>query len=493
MDMMKLENEHAVIKYFKEVSLIPRASGNEKGISDMLASFSKEWGCTVIQDEFYNLIIRKPASAGYEAVPSVIIQGHLDMVCEKGKGSNHDFSKDPISLRQVGDMIYADGTSLGADNGIALAYAMSIIASDEIKHPELEFVFTVQEESTMYGAENLDTQSLTSRMIINLDSEEEGILCVSSAGGSCATHTVNIEWQDNQTAFMPFDLTIEGLKGGHSGDDIVHARANAIKLLGRILYNLSSSYSLFEIVSISGGLQDNAIPREAEARILLDIAGVDDMMDKVSYWNKILKEEYQVTDSNVAVSLKPVPRSKMSDMYFNDVTKKKVINTMLMIPDGIVCMDPEIVGLPRSSTNLGVLTTGSDEVIFESLVRSSMRSELDLILNRMKALGEIIGCAYKADGFFPYWSYKANSKLKDLFCKVYKEKYDDEIVVQAVHGGLECGFFTYKLPEVDIVSYGPNIYDAHTDNEHISLSSVLKTWDYLKEVLREMINWGDSK
>jgi len=477
MDMLKLENEHTVIKYFKEVSLIPRESGNEKGISDMLVTFAKDWGCTVIQDECYNLIIRKPASVGYESVPAVIIQGHLDMVCEKGKGSSHDFSKDPISLRLEGDMIYADNTSLGADNGIAIAYAMSIIASDEMKHPELEFIFTVQEESTMSGAENLDTQTLKSRMIINLDSEEDGILCVSSAGGSCATHTVKIEWQRNRTAFMPFALTISGLKG----------------LLGRILYNISNSCSSFEMVGISGGLQDNAIPREAEATILLDISGVDDLMDRIRYWDKVLKDEFQITDSNVTASLRPCAKSKMSDMYFNSETKKKVIQAMLMIPDGIVCMDPAIVGLPRSSTNLGVLTTNNDEVIFESLARSSMRSELDLILNRMKVLGEVIGCDYRADGFFPYWSYKTDSKLRDLFCSVYKSKYDEEIVIQAVHGGLECGFFTYKIPEVDIVSYGPNIYDVHTDNEHLSLSSTLKTWEYLKEVLREMIVLGDGK
>ncbi|SDX98946.1 aminoacyl-histidine dipeptidase [Paenibacillus sp. CF384] len=475
-----------VLRFFEELSTIPRGSGNEKAVSDFVKQFAEARNCTVFQDERHSLIIKKPAAPGYEQAPAVIFQGHLDMVCEKNKSTEHDFTKDPIRFKLDGDMIYAQDTTLGADNGIGVSFAMALIDAEDLAHPALEILLTTEEETSMAGAEHIDASKLSGKMLINFDSDREGVLFVSSAGGASAFHTVPIAWQDGGSTVgsKPYTLAVQGLKGGHSGDDIIHERGNANKLLGRVLDDLRR-HTAFDLAGINGGMKVNAIPREAEAVVGLSEDGLHIAEARIAEWNRILQDEYEVSDPGVKVSV-----SRGGDgaaaRWFSEETKLTVIRLLALIPSGVLSMNKAIENLVRTSTNIGTLSTGENEVVFESLVRSSHRSQLDAVLLQMETLGEAVGVMYRHDHYFPGWPYRSDSKVREVFQAVYERKYSKPLEVKAIHAGLECGIFIEKMPYLDAVSYGPNMYNFHTPEEHVSISSVERTWDFLQEIMREL-------
>lgn len=472
-----------VFRYFEELTEIPRESGNEKMVSDYLVEFAEKHNLGVVQDEALNIIIRKSASKGYEDRPAVVIQGHMDMVCEKNTDIEHDFSKDPLKLKIIDDMIYASGTTLGADNGIAIAIGMAILASKDIEHPDIELVVTTSEETGMDGAAILNPKNVNGRMLINVDSEAEGELLVSCAGGTTAKIRIPIVSEEIDSDMPACAIRIRGLKGGHSGDEINKGRANSNKLMGRILNDLNSSID-FRINSINGGSKHNAIPRESDAVILSKSEDVELLREKASKWDKIFKDEFRSSDTEVRVEFE-VLRNKYSTV-FSKGTQNNVIRFIYLIPNGINSMSMDIQGLVESSQNLGVVVTGRDEIEFISSIRSSVKSLKNELFDRVAALAELTGGNIERTADYPEWSYNPNSKLRNIFVNVYKKLYGKEPNVNAMHAGVECGLFKEKFADIDMISFGPNIYDVHTPYEHISISSVARTWDYLLEVLKEI-------
>lgn len=472
-----------IFTYFEEISKVPRCSGNEKAISDYLVKFAKEHNLEVIQDEVLNVIIKKPASPGYENAPGVVLQGHMDMVCVKNADKVHDFSKDPITLKYVDDMIYADGTTLGADNGIALALAMAVLTSEDIKHPPLEVLITVDEESGMTGAKHLNPKDISGKILINLDSEEEGKLLVSCAGGLRAAININAKWENAPKNLVGYTISMRGLMGGHSGSEIDKERGNANKLLGRVLYDLYKEVP-FNLAYISGGSRANVIPSEAEAVIFISPDKLQATENKIKEWNEILKNEFKISDPNVDVNLSK--SKKAFDKIFDNTTTAKVVNLLMAIPNGMQTMSKSIEGLVESSSNIGVLTTDDKGICFEFSIRSSVSSRKDYIKEQISTIAKLADVGFEANGEYPAWEYNPNSKIRDICQKVYKEKYGQEPEIVAVHAGVECGLFGEKIPDLDMISMGANAYDAHTTNEHVSISSVKRTYEYLLAILEDL-------
>ncbi|KRQ87690.1 Cytosol non-specific dipeptidase [Caloramator mitchellensis] len=469
-----------VFYYFEEITKIPHGSGNEKAISDWLVKFANEHNLEVIQDKANNIIIKKSGTQGYENAPTVILQGHMDMVCEKNKDTSHDFEKDPLKLRIEGDYIYATGTTLGADNGIAMAYALAILASKDIPHPPLEVLLTVEEETGMGGAMAIDGSLLNGKIMINMDSEEEGKLLVSCAGGVRTRHLLNIEWMDAPSNLVPYVIAIRGLKGGHSGMEIDKGRGNSNKIMGRILNDLSNSFD-FEIAEINGGSKMNAIPRECDAVVLINEEDKTNFEAKIKEWDEILKNELRASDAGVSVLFSKL-ENKIQKVFSKE-TKEKAIAALVLIPNGIKTMSMHIKDLVESSTNLGVVATEGDTIRFESALRSSVRSLKYAILNEAEMVAKVLGLQLIADSDYPEWQYNPDSKIRDVMIEIYKDMFGSEPEIYAIHAGVECGLLGEKLGGADMISFGPNLFDVHTPDEHMSISSVQRMWNYLLKVL----------
>ena len=470
-----------VFFHFNEISKIPRGSGNEKEISDYLLNFGKNLGLESIQDEALNIIIKKPASKGYENAPTVIIQGHMDMVCEKNNDKIHDFKKDPIKLVVKDDYIYADGTTLGGDDGIAVAYAMALLEDDTIEHPALEILLTTDEEAGMSGAMALQPQYIDGKIVLNLDSEEEGKLLVSCAGGIRTKSTLNIEWINKKENTIEYNLVVKGLKGGHSGAEIHLGRGNSNKIMGRLLKTLTSELNL-NLVSLNGGSKNNAIPREAVALVSVNKDDEKKLLEIVEKVCKDIKEEFKVKDPGV--NIEAIKSEEKINRVFSDESSNKTIDLLCIYPSGINTMSSEIEGLTESSTNIGVVTTHEDYVEYDSAVRSSVFSLREEIVQKIKCVTELVGGDFTSNSGYPEWAYKNDSKVREICKEVYSKMYGKEPEVVAIHAGVECGLFKEKLGDLDMISFGPNIFDAHTPNEHMSISSVERCWDYLLEVLK---------
>ncbi len=469
-----------VINFFKEMNEIPRGSGNEKEVSDWLVKFAKERNLEVIQDEALNVIIKKPASKGYEGAPTVILQGHMDMVCEKNQGTVHDFDKDPIEFIVDGDFIRANGTTLGGDNGIAVAYALAILDRNDLAHPALEVLVTTEEETGMGGALALNPDHLNGRILINIDSEEEGILLVSCAGGVRARISVPVEAEEVSDNLKTLAIRIRGLKGGHSGMEINKERGNSNKMMGRFLMDLNSVVD-FKLASLNGGAKMNAIPREADAVILVKAEEVSKVEAKVAEWTKIFKNELQGIDDGLILTCED---TDSVDKVFSDDTKQKVLRAVFMIPNGVQSMSMSVKGLVQSSTNLGVVITTGDAVEMDNAVRSSVASLKKSIKDQMIVLAEILGAAIELESDYPEWAYKADSKIREIFEATYEETFGKKAEISAIHAGLECGLIGDKFHgELDQISFGPNMFDVHTPQEKVSISSVERMYEYLLNVL----------
>lgn len=471
-----------VFKYFEEMSMIPRGSGNEKGISDYLVNFAKERNLEVIQDEALNVIIKKKASKGYENAPGVIIQGHMDMVCEKTKESTHDFMKDPLQLRVEGDNVYATNTTLGADNGIAVAYALAILDDDSISHPALEVLVTTDEETGMGGAMAFDGSLINGKYLLNIDSEEEGKLLVSCAGGLRTKVVLDTEFENNTEKEL-LKIEVKGLKGGHSGMEILKQRGNSNKLMGRVLAKISESVT-FNIVEINGGSKNNAIPREAECIIAVESDNIKEVTEIVTKMGDNFKNELLSVDENVKVVCEHL--NNRSERIMSEDTTKKIIALLNLIPSGVDTMSMDIEDLVQSSTNLGVVKTNKNNVEFDSATRSSVGTLKEDLVSRIKIAAQLTGASVETSGEYPEWQYEKNSKLRELCKEVYKRLSGQDAEIIALHAGLECGLFKEKLHDVDMISFGPNLYDVHTPNEHMSIKSVQNVWKFLLEILKEI-------
>lgn len=472
-----------VMYYFEQISQIPRGSGNEEQISNYLVDFAKSHNLEYIQDHLNNVIIFKKATAGYEEAPAVILQGHMDMVCEKKEGSSHDFTKDPLKLEVKDGYISAQDTTLGGDDGIAIAYGLALLEGDQYPHPALEFIATVDEEIGLLGAEGIDCSPLKGTRMINLDSEEEGNLWISCAGGLRGNSEIPVQYVQGEGTAL--EIEISGLTGGHSGAEIDKNRANANLLMGRFLYGLKKAAD-YEIAALAGGLKDNAIPRQSVSTILV---AQEEKEAVLAYAEKVqgdLRSEYQGSDENITISVKE--KGYMSERVLHPVSREKVLFYLNQIPNGVQKMSGSIKGLVETSTNLGILKLAETRLYASSSVRSSVEAARDALSDKIEHLTEFLGGDYEVYGAYPAWEYRKESPLRELMVNVYEKEYGQSPNVVAIHAGLECGLFYKKIADLDCVSVGPNMHDIHTTEERLEIASVERVWKYLLRVLEEMKN-----
>lgn len=471
-----------VLHWFEKLCEIPHGSGNEKEISDFLVSFAKERKLEVVQDEAYNVVIRKEGTEGYENSPTVVIQGHMDMVCEKTPESAHDFSKDPIRLCVDGDFLYAENTTLGGDNGIAVAMGMAVVAADDIPHPPIELLLTTSEETGMDGAHALDPKLITGRKLINIDSEEEGILTVSCAGGCNAHINFPISRVDVTEGKKVVEVSVKGLRGGHSGIEIVKGLGNADKLLARTLNSVSIPYAL---CAFDGGNKHNAIPREAKAILAIDAVDEAKLKEETAQLEKTLRVEYQVADPDVQVAV--CDATVTFDKAFEETQAKNLLEFLDLVPDGMQTMSASMPGLVESSLNMGVVETKDNCVDIVISIRSSVGSLKENIFRRITRLAAMTGGEVERASEYPEWSYNPDSELRDVFVSTFEDVYGHKPEVTAIHAGLECALFAEKFcGEMDMISMGPDMSGVHTVQEKMSISSVERTWKYLLEVLKNL-------
>jgi len=466
----------SVFGYFEQLCAIPHGSGNTKLISDFLVAFAKEKGLRYIQDEANNVILFGAATPGYEDHPPVILQGHMDMVCEKDETCPIDMDTQGLDVTHDGQYVFARGTTLGGDNGIAVAYAMAILADPTIPHPPLEVIITVDEEIGMLGADVIDLSMLKGRTLLNLDSEEEGIFTVACAGGATATLTLPTP---KHPVYGPcIRLTVEGLQGGHSGVEIHKNRANANKVMGMLLDRVRKLMP-FCLTSLSGGAKDNAIPRSCQATLVMlgmDPAPINAIMAQLQ---AEIRETY---DEPLAVISGENIEALGGNALSAELTDQ-VIGLLCGAPNGVQAMSEDIEGLVQTSLNLGIATL-TDQLRLTFSVRSSVGAEKAELLERLQKLAAMYGAEYSQMGDYPAWEYRKNSPLRELMVEIYREMTGKEPQVVAIHAGLECGLLGEKLPGLDCVSIGPEMHDIHTSREKLGIVSVARTWQFILEILK---------
>lgn len=467
----------AVFKFFEEICQIPHGSGNLQKISDYLVDFAKQRGLWYRQDESLNVVIRKPAANGGSGVP-VILQGHMDMVAVKTPDNTKDMENEGLDLYIDGDYIKADRTSLGGDDGIAVAYALAILDSSDIKHPDIEAIFTVDEETGMLGAEAMDCSDIKGRIMLNIDSEEEGVFLAGCAGGA----TVTAKYDGNRTEEhgTMLKISVSDVTSGHSGTDIICQRANANVIIGRLLFELSSKYNYF-LDYVTGGEKDNSIPPRSEAVIMVDENEAEDITNELEKSIDAIKAEYSVTDADMKINVYNQGVGSRNVLDF--ASTGRIVLAFTHIPDGVIKMSNDIKGLVQTSLNLGVVKTDENMVTMTYLLRSSVESEKEYLIKRVTSMIALLGGEYDITGRYPAWEYKKNSKLREVMQASYKKLFGKEAEVQTMHAGVECGLFAKKLEGLDCVSFGPDIIDIHTFNERLSISSVERTWKLILDVL----------
>lgn len=465
----------SVFSYFEKLCTIPRGSGNTDGIASYLISFAKEHGLESYRDAANNVIIRKPASAGYENADTIILQGHHDMVCEKNEGVDFDFT-DGIQIYVDGDDIRAKGTTLGGDNGIAVAMILAILSDDSLAHPPIEALITADEEIGMLGAFALDCTKLTGHKLINLDSEYEGVLMCSCAGGVNVRGKLPVSFKEATGTAVT--VQIKGLTSGHSGVEIDKCRANANVLMGRLLAELSES-TCYKLVALEGGARETAIAPIASCVILADDAAA--VVQKVLELGAVFAKEYATTEPNMVVDAAAGDTRTVSALTCADT--KKVAKMLVALPDSVQEMSVDMPGLVQTSTNLGLMKLTDSDMTFSTTTRSSMTTQKEWIVRKVRAIVELAGGEVTVDGNYPGWAYNPHSVVKDTVLVCYKELFGKEATVDAVHAGIECGLFSDSIPNLDCVSIGPNMGDVHTPNEHLSIASTERTYRLLCAVL----------
>lgn len=467
-----------VFRFFEELCAIPHGSGDTRAISDYCAAFARERGLRYVQDEHNNIVIFQEGTAGYEDHPAVILQGHLDMVCAKEPDCPIDMERDGLDLYVDGNFVRARGTTLGGDDGIAVAYALAILDDKTIPHPPIEAVFTVDEEIGLLGAAALDCSVLQGRRLLNCDSEEEGILTVGCAGGARCDMVLSVS--TGHGCGYCFSVKFSGYTGGHSGAEIHQNRGNALKLLGEALQAICEGVPA-QLMSLSGGKQDNAIPTEASAALLVPSGEQERAFDALDRWWKEEGDRHGATDPNGGMTL-----SKGGEVCSDAVTAedtRRCADLLCALPNGVQAMSKDIPGLVETSLNLGIVRLDGGELRATSSVRSSVKGDLAALIDRLRALTGERGGSFSTRGEYPPWEYRKDSPLRDVMVSVFRRQYGKEPKVAAIHAGLECGLFSDHLPGLDCVSFGPDILDIHTPREHLDIASTQRTWRYLLEVL----------
>ena len=467
-----------VFDFFEEICGIPHGSRNEKFISDYLVSFAKERGLKYIQDEANNVIIFQDGTCGYEDHEPVILQGHMDMVCEKDASCPIDMATEGLDVTHDGRCVFAKSTTLGGDDGIAVAYALALLDDTSIPHPPLEVVITTDEEVGMLGASVVDLSELRGRTLINIDSEDEGVFTVSCAGGAKAT--INMP-EERRSVYGPcIRLVVDGLKGGHSGVEINQNRANANKVMGEFMGRIQNLMPLC-LTSFSGGAKDNAIPRSCQATMVAMGIGLERINDIAQK----LQDEVRATYDEPDATVQAFDVDALGGNALTTECTAKVIAMLNSVPNGVQKMSADIEGLVQTSLNLGIAKLGKGMSLTFS-VRSSVNAEKQELLQKLRDLADFYGAAYSQMGEYPAWEYKADSKLRDLMVKTYADMFGKEPEVVAIHAGLECGLLSEKLPGLDCVSIGPQMHDIHTSREKLEIASTERTWKFLLEVLKAL-------
>ena len=467
-----------VFEYFEQICAIPHGSGNTKAISDYLAAFAREQGLRYEQDETNNVILYADGTAGYEDRAPVILQGHMDMVCEKDEDCPVDMATQGLDVTHDGTWVYAKGTTLGGDDGIALAYALALLSSKEIPHPPLEVIITVDEETGMDGAAAIDLSRLKGRTLINIDSEEEGIFTVSCAGGATAKLSLPVQ---RRPVYGPcVRLTVEGLQGGHSGVEIHKNRANANKVMGEFLSRVQKLMPLC-ITKLSGGAKDNAIPRSCQVTLV----ALGMYIERINEIAQTLQDEIRARYDEPEAIVRGDDVDALGGNALTTEDSAKVIALLCAAPNGVQKMSGHIEGLVQTSLNMGIVSL-DEELNMTFSVRSSVNEEKQEQLRRLQELADFHGAAYVQAGAYPAWEYREESPLRDTMVQVYKRMFGKAPQVVAIHAGLECGLLSEKLPGLDCVSIGPDMQDIHTSREKLSIASTERTWNFLLEILKEL-------
>ena len=469
----------SVLHFFEDICAIPHGSGNTKAISDYCVRFARERGLRWYQDEMNNVVIYQDGTAGYEASAPVILQGHLDMVAEKAPDSDFDFTRDGLRLRVDGDFISADGTTLGADDGIAVAMMLAVLDDASLAHPPLEALFTVDEETGMYGAHALDFSLLRGRRMLNLDSEDEGVFTAGCAGGAKASFSLPLTEEAAEGVLA--ELRVSGLRGGHSGEEIDKGRANAAIVLGRALHALRGAGA--RLVSARSGNKDNAIAPDAQALVALEEGSLPRAQSLITALDAALQAEYAQCDPELRLGLTACGQAQTA---LSEASAEKVTQFLLLTPNGVAEMSAAFPGLVQTSSNLGIFRVEHGAMRAVVSVRSVFASQKELLLARLEALAAALGAQIELSGAYPAWEYRQDSQLRETAVRVYEAQTGKKPVVKLIHGGLECGLFSAGLPGLDCVSFGPDLQDIHTPRERMSVSSAERTWKLLCAILREL-------
>lgn len=471
-----------VFGYFRAISAIPHGSFHTKEISDYLESFAKDHGLSYVRDELGNLIISRPGSAGCEDAEPIALQGHIDMVCEKEASNPINMEKEAITLKTDGEWLWADRTTLGGDDGIAVAIMLALLADKTIKCPPLECVFTVDEEVGLLGAYSLDLSTLKSRRMINLDSEDEGVITASCAGGAEDICTLSGKRREKKGEVL--EISVDGLRGGHSGERISHGRANAVLLLTRLLYRLES-FGKYCLISFNGGTRDNAIPRDSKAEIIFtgDISR-NEIKEAIAGFARDIAREYSVTDPDIHIHAKWPDKGKTDlRIAFSRKDSRRMIRFLMALPNGVIEYSPLYKDVPQTSLSLGILKTMADGMCVHSMVRSSINSQKMMMLDRIQSICDAFKAKVETKGTYPAWELIEKSAFRDLAADVYQKVTGTKPTVVVIHGGLECGLLAAKVPGLDCISLGPDMEEVHTPAERLNIPSSKRTYDYIKALL----------
>jgi dipeptidase D len=470
--------------HFYEISQIPRCSKHEEKVRDYVLAIANHNGLAYRTDSTGNLVVRADATEGCHTCPAVILQGHLDMVCEKEKGRQHNFEKDPVRLKRQDDWIGAEGTTLGADNGIGVAASLAVLESKDIVHGPIECLFTIDEETGLTGAMDLAEDMLEGRMLINMDTEEDGALYIGCAGGKDTELLVDLETEQLSSDCVPVRLRVGGLQGGHSGIDIHQGRGNAIRLLIRFLWKQARENHL-RIASINGGSKHNAIPRDCDAVACLPQERLKALERAANHYAAIISDEYSLTDPEVSLAIDKKGFEKPVTV-FTSAFQKRLLNLLYTVPNGVMSMSQMVPDLVQTSNNLAIVETGASQLCVVTSQRSSMSSELEDISDTVCAIGDQAGARIRRGKGYPAWKPTLDSPLLNVATSVYKSLFDNAPEVKAVHAGLECGIIGDRFPGMDMISFGPTILGAHSPTERVQISTVEKFWDFLVALLRKL-------
>lgn len=466
--------------WFEKLSSVPHGSGNTGPVADICENFAKERGLEYYRDALNNVIIIKEASEGYENSAPVILQGHLDMVCAKADGCPKDMAKEPIDIETDGEWVFAKDTSLGGDNIVAVAAALALLDGGAAEHPRLECVFTVDEETGMFGAEALDVSPLKGKMMINLDSEDEGVFTVSCAGGvraDCAIEgkTVNAEGREG------ICLTVSGLMGGHSGVDMDKGRASSNRIAARLLYTLNRSFDVL-LSGVKGGEFDNVIPKHTALKLAVRADELEAIEEKINIIINNICSEYAATDPDIGITVEKCPVTEAADRELTD----RCAFALYTVPYHVQRMSPSIAGLIQTSLNMGTLEYVNGKLRFGFAVRSSVASEKEELIQRLTAVLEQVGGSVATSGDYPGWEYREDSRLRETALAAYKAQSGKDGIVTAIHAGLECGLFCDKIKGLDCISMGPELHDVHSVRERLNVASTERMYALVKDILRAL-------